>query len=329
MRYSVRGITEFFVAGCTDVGMSELAASRTVAHLVASDYLGRHAHGIYRMSSVLADRYSTRDPIIDAPSARVAVSAPGWPGIAAMARACEAAESRTGPDDVTLVAVTDFIGLTGSLGWFAYMLADRGLGSILMCNSDPALAIPGTGVPFGGTNPLAIGLPGVTPFVGDFASTVMSHGDITVSRLTGGLLPEGVVVDSEGRPSTRHDDAEDGAILGFGSHKGFVLSIAIEMLCGMLAGAKIGTEPDTSRGAVLIVFRASGSCRPDAVDVARSALRMAHDSGRLSGERLAEVPPEFLWTGTSETASAWADNAEIDVPQGIVDFLEGNGVSLP
>ena len=309
--------------------MSEAAASRTVAHLVAGDHLGRHAHGLYRMASILAAEYSSDEPVVDAPSNRVAVSAPGVGGIAALVSACEVAETHTGPADLTLVAVSDFVGLTGSLGWYAYMLADRGLGSILVCNSESAVAIPGTGVPFGGTNPIAFGMPGSPPFVGDFASTVMSHGDITIMGLTGERLPDGVVVDADGRPSNRHADARDGAMLGFGGHKGFVLSVAIELLCGMLAGAKIGTEEGGSRSAIMITFRADGSARPDAVAVARAGLHVAHDEGRLSGERLAEVPPEFLWSGTSGEAAAWADAAEIDLPDGIVEFLLREGISLP
>lgn len=308
--------------------MSELAARRTVGHLIASDFLGRHAHGLYRMASVLSEDYTTDDVTVDVSPSRITMSARGTPGIAALASACDVAASRSGDDDVTIFAVSDFVGLTGSLGWFAYMLAERGLGSILMCNSEPAVAIPGTGVPFGGTNPLAIGLPGTPPFVSDFASTVMSRGDIAVSRLTGEQLREGVVVDSRGRPSTRHDDAGDGAMLGFGGHKGFVMSVAIELLCGMLAGAKIGTETNRSRGAIMIVFSGSDSARPDAVGVARSALRDAHEAGRLSGERLAEVPSDFLWGRTSGAAAAWLADAEVDIPDAIVDFLHANKIDL-
>lgn len=280
------------------------------------------------MASVLSEHYTTNDPIVDVSSDRITLTASGTPGIAALAHACDVAASRTRAGAVTIIAVSDFVGLTGSLGWFAYLLAGRGLGSILMCNSEPAVAIPGTGVPFGGTNPLAIGLPGTPPFVSDFASTVMSHGDVAVRRLTGEPLGEGVVVDSRGRPSTRHDDAANGAMLGFGGHKGFVLSVAIELLCGTLAGAKIGTETDRSRGAVMLVFDGSASARPDAVEVARALLRDADESARLSGERLAEVPSDFLWGGTPGAAAAWSADADVDIPDAIVQFLHDNDIRL-
>ena len=54
-----------------------------------------------------------------------------------------------------------------------------------------------------GTNPLAIAMPTKgTPFVLDIATTATSHGTIKVAPARDEPMPEGWVVDADGRPIT-------------------------------------------------------------------------------------------------------------------------------
>lgn len=127
----------------------------------------------------------------------------------------------------------------GRLGEYAEALAARGLVSLIWCNADPAVA------PFGGTerrlgtNPLAVGVPagGDAPFVLDFATAAVAEGKLRVARAAGEAVPEGLVIDATGRPSTDPQAFYDGgALLAFGGHKGYGLSLAIELLGGGLSG---------------------------------------------------------------------------------------------
>ena len=80
------------------------------------------------------------------------------------------------------------------------------------------------------TNPIAIGVPAATgaPFVLDFATTTASRGKIKVAQAKGESLPEGWILDGEGRPSTNPEDFAAGGFLTFaGGHKGSVVSILV------------------------------------------------------------------------------------------------------
>jgi len=100
----------------------------------------------------------------------------------------------------------------------------------------------GPAAPFGGTepalltNPFTIGAPtgDDTPFVSDFATTVVANGKIRVAREEGADLPPGAIVDKHHQPSVDPDDWFDGGqSVIFGGHKGYALSLATCLLGGL------------------------------------------------------------------------------------------------
>ena len=102
----------------------------------------------------------------------------------------------------------------------------------------------GPTVPYGGsqgtfsTNPIAIGVPtgDDTPFIVDYATSVIAEGKIQVARSKGVELPEGCILDKNGAPSVKPADFYDGgALLAFGKHKGYALAM-FTCLLGGLAG---------------------------------------------------------------------------------------------
>lgn len=102
----------------------------------------------------------------------------------------------------------------------------------------------GPTVPYGGaegtfsTNPIAIGVPtgDETPFIVDYATSVIAEGKIQVARSKGTELPEGCILDKHGEPSVIPADFYDGgALLAFGRHKGYALAM-FTCLLGGLAG---------------------------------------------------------------------------------------------
>lgn len=327
MQVSLADLLDLIVSRCMAAGMDELAARRTAAHLAASDLAGRHAHGTYRLGGILRGAYDAQSPRVSRDSNFLSVTATGVSGIAAMVFACDAVRSslaeRTG---AVVAAVAGYIGGTGSLGWYSRMLADAGVVSFIVCNSESAVAVPGTGTPFGGTNPVSIGVPGSPPFVADFASTVMAYGELRMQALAGEPLAEGIVVTSSGEPSRRYDDADEGAMLGFGGHKGFVLSLAIELLCGYLAGAKIAREAEGGDGAILVGVRVNTPGRPDAVSIARDRLTAISPTAHMPGDRLAKVPSAFLWGEDHDRG--WIDGQAVDLPEYVVSFLADRDIVL-
>ncbi len=71
----------------------------------------------------------------------------------------------------------------------------------------------------------------------DFATSVVAGGWVHAARAAGGLLPEGALIDSDGRPS-RDPQAyfDGGAILPKGGAMGYGLAVMAEMLCDAMLG---------------------------------------------------------------------------------------------
>src|SRR5258708_11516770 len=68
-----------------------------------------------------------------------------------------------------------------------------------------------------------------------------------MARRRGQPIPQGWGIDNQGRGTTNHDDiVAGGALLLLGSdrerggHKGYVLAIMVDVLCGALGGANWG-----------------------------------------------------------------------------------------
>jgi uncharacterized oxidoreductase len=136
-------------------------------------------------------------------------------------------------------------GHLGRIGGWAEIAASRGLVSLLFVNS------PGRGgiqvAPAGGRerrlapNPLAIGVPRADgpPLILDITTSVVPEGKVRVSLNRGAELPEGAIVDAEGRPSRdprAYYGPPSGALLPIAGHKGAGLCMMIDLLAGALTG---------------------------------------------------------------------------------------------
>jgi LDH2 family malate/lactate/ureidoglycolate dehydrogenase len=95
---------------------------------------------------------------------------------------------------------------------------------------------------FLGTNPLAIAVPAgqEKPFVLDMATSVVARGAIILAAKKGETIPNTWGLNKEGEPTTSAKEANEGALLPLGGHKGFGLAMAIEVLTATLAGGPFG-----------------------------------------------------------------------------------------
>lgn len=126
----------------------------------------------------------------------------------------------------------------GRLGEYIESLASINIISMMWCNADPAVAAFGGKDRLFGTNPLAVGIPSNDePVVIDFATASSAEGKLRVARVNGSKIPLGTVIDKDGNDSTNPEDFYNGgALLPFGGHKGYCMSVMIELLGGALSG---------------------------------------------------------------------------------------------
>ncbi len=104
--------------------------------------------------------------------------------------------------------------------------------------------------PWGGTNmllstnPIAAAVPGLeeAAIVLDMATTVAAYGKVKTAAQRGEKMPEGWMIDKQGKPLTDPNRAEDGFLLPIGGPKGYGLSLLFGLLAGALNGAACGED---------------------------------------------------------------------------------------
>ena len=94
------------------------------------------------------------------------------------------------------------------------------------------------------TNPIACAIPTgkEPPVVLDMATTVAAYGKVKALAQRGEQMPEGWMVDRDGKPMTDPQRAAEGFLLPIGGHKGYGLALIIGLLAGTLNGAAMGHD---------------------------------------------------------------------------------------
>ncbi len=135
-----------------------------------------------------------------------------------------------------------------------YPLMAARAGMIGMMTADSGRAAKAV-VPFGGreprlgTNPICIAMPSnlEAPIFIDMATSAVAAGKLGVAVARGTSVPEGWIIDKDGNPSTNPSDLrQGGAVLPLGGpegHKGYGLSVMIEIFSGILTGLGFGHDP--------------------------------------------------------------------------------------
>jgi uncharacterized oxidoreductase len=137
-------------------------------------------------------------------------------------------------------------GHTGRLADYMEMAADEGLIGIgAACVGSAITTLHGGMKPITGTNPMAFGIParGGRHIILDFATASMSMGEIQKRVRNKEKIPDGVMLDGQGNPTTDFKTFRGpprGVMLAFGGHKGSGVALITEILGGILSGNGIG-----------------------------------------------------------------------------------------
>lgn len=240
-------------------GVGPEEAGIVAAHLVDAEACGVPSHGLIRVPQYVAavEQHriragATARLLAETSSTAVLDGQHGFGQVMAR-RAMEAAIERAERSGIAAVTLFN-CGHTGRLGSYTEQAGRRGMAGLMMVNNG------GHGqwvAPFGGsagrlsTNPLSLAVPTGTddPLVLDIATSIVPEGKIRAALEAGQAIPEGWVLDSQGRATTNPADlygCPRGALLPFGGHKGFGLAMLVEALAGGLSGAGCCTDARAS-----------------------------------------------------------------------------------
>jgi LDH2 family malate/lactate/ureidoglycolate dehydrogenase/aryl carrier-like protein len=162
-----------------------------------------------------------------------------WVGAVAMQTAIQ--KSKTAGIGIVTVRRSNHFGAAGHYAWQA---AQAGLIGLCTTNGPVILAPTGGITPTFGNNPLAVGIPSGRhrPILLDIALSVAPRGKIGVHLAAGKPLPPGWIMDRRGRHSTNLADLASGLGVPIGEHKGYGLTLVMEILAGVLSGAAFGWD---------------------------------------------------------------------------------------
>jgi LDH2 family malate/lactate/ureidoglycolate dehydrogenase len=133
----------------------------------------------------------------------------------------------------------------GALGYFASMAVEEQMIGLAINNSPPLQPAPGGAEKVVGNQAFAVASPAGErpPLLLDMATSAVTPARIHDYEQRGEVLPEGVALTADGKPTTDPVAALDGMLLPMGGHRGFGLALLWEVLTGVLsAGATYSTD---------------------------------------------------------------------------------------
>ncbi len=215
------------------------------------------------------------------------IDANGRSGMATLAFAAVEAVALAQAHGVGLVAVRNRSGSTGAIGYYAEMIAARGVVGIILGGSPKAVAPVGTVDPLLGTNPLAIGVPAAGgTVVLDMATASIAWYGLVQAANRGEPIASGIAYGPDGVPTTDPAAALKGAIAAFAGAKGSGLALMIELLTGPLIGNSVvsDTSDTPSYGEMVIAVSPAAFGEP-AEFIARTDafLRCVKSARRVAG----------------------------------------------
>jgi L-2-hydroxycarboxylate dehydrogenase (NAD+) len=232
------------------VGLPE-ADARAVAELMAeADLQGSEGHGIFRLPQYIrrirAGGINPRPRIrIERERAATAlVDGDNGMGHLVMSRAAGLAIEKARNTGVAWVGAR-FSNHAGPASLYARMPLAHGMLGLYIAIGNANHMPPWGGVEMLlSTNPIAIAAPGERheAIVLDMATTVSAYGKVKTKAQRGETMPEGWMIDREGRPLTDPTRANEGFLLPIGGPKGYGLALMFGIVAGVLNGAAFGRD---------------------------------------------------------------------------------------
>ncbi|MDB5178577.1 MAG: hypothetical protein JWN01_520 [Patescibacteria group bacterium] len=161
-----------------------------------------------------------------------------------------------GDHGIGIVGSTHTFTSSGAIGYFVRKIADAGYIGLVCVGTPPFVAPHGSAEAKLGTNPLSYAFPtSKQSVVFDTATAAMAFFGVMEYKLKGEPLPEGVAFDAEGNPTTDATKALDGSVSTFAGHKGFGLSLLVQLLGGPFLGASfVDANKDEGAGTFVMAI---------------------------------------------------------------------------
>jgi L-2-hydroxycarboxylate dehydrogenase (NAD+) len=250
LRVSVPQLEAFIERAFEAVGISKVEAGIIAALMVRADVQGSDGHGVFRLPQYI--RRIKGGAVNVKPNIRLVREAAGMAlvdGDNAMGHLVMRFATHTAIEKAKHAGIA-WVGVrasnhAGPASLYASMALEHDMIGLYFAVGN-ANHLP----PWGGidmllsTNPIAVAVPAdeELPVVLDMATTVAAYGKVKTKAQRGELMPEGWMIDREGKPLLDPQRASEGFLLPIGGYKGYGLALIIGLLAGTLNGAAMGKQ---------------------------------------------------------------------------------------
>jgi L-2-hydroxycarboxylate dehydrogenase (NAD+) len=247
---AVAKLEAFISSALISVGVPTEDAAQVAELMAASDAHGGDAHGIFRLQQYVSQiengginaRPNIR--VINERSGTALLDGDNALGHLVMKRAAELAIEKARQTGVGW-AGTRHSNHAGPAHLYARMAMQQDMIGLYFCVGNANLLPPwgGTEVLLS-TNPIAIAVPGLRhpSIVLDMATTNTALGKIRLKAQRNEPIPEGWMIDRQGKPLTDPKRASEGFLVPVGGPKGYGLALMFGLLAGTLNGAAFGRD---------------------------------------------------------------------------------------
>jgi L-2-hydroxycarboxylate dehydrogenase (NAD+) len=250
LRVSAQKLEDFTARAFLAVGISAPDSKSIAQLMVRADLQGSEGHGVFRLPQYI--RRIKGGAVNLKPKIRVEREAAGMAlvngdngmGHLVMRFATEKAIAKAKTAGVAWVGVK-WSNHAGPASLYAAMPLEHDMAGLYLAvgNANHLPAWGGLDMLLS-TNPIAVAVPAgeEAPIVLDMATTVAAYGKVKTKAQRGETMPEGWMMDRQGRPLTDPKRANEGFLLPIGGYKGYGLALIFGLLAGTLNGAAMGRD---------------------------------------------------------------------------------------
>jgi len=309
-RVAFEALRDFIQTALSAQGLPDADAAQVAELMAEADLQGSDGHGVIRLPQytkrIQAGGINVRPQIrvVREKAAMAVIDGDNGMGHLVVSRAVDLAIAKARDCGVAWVS-TRYSNHAGPASLYARMPLNHHMVGLYFAVGN-ANHLP----PWGGmdmllsTNPIAAAFPAgdEPPVVLDMATTVAAYGKVKARAKRGEPMPEGWMIDREGKPLTDPTRAHEGFLLPIGEHKGYGLALMVGLLAGTLGGAAMGRDvvdfnadhvSVTNTGQAILVIDLAAFGDPagfsDAVD---ALVRDIRSSARLPGVERIWLPGE-------------------------------------
>lgn len=320
-RYPAEHVRRFVARALEKVGLPPADAAEVARLMVLADLRGADGHGTFRLPQyvrrIRAGGINVRPRIrvVRETEAMALVDGDNGMGHLVMSFAARVAMAKAARQGVAWVGVRGS-NHAGPAALYAMMPLERDMIGLYLAVGNANHMAPWGGVELLlSTNPIAVAIPALEepPIVLDMATTVAAYGKVKTAAQRGEPIPEGWMIDRQGRPLTDPRRADEGSLLPIGGYKGYGLALVFGILAGTLNGARCGrdvvdfnrddvTPTDTGQALAALQIEAFGPVEPFKRAVDR-LVRDLRGSARLPGVERIHVPGDRSHATAQERAA--------------------------